>query len=346
MKRAADPQFFIQVRGFLTVYLPRQKCLSPHTIKAYRDTLNLLRQFLRDQKQIPFTAITFDQLDHVVIEEFLAWLGSARQCRASTRNHRLAALRSFFHYAALQEPALMAAYAELQKVPAAKVVVPPVEYLSDKALQVLLAQPNAHTHRGLRDQFLLVLLYDTAARIHEVLNLRLKDFNLDVPVPFVYLNGKGHKIRAVPLLSKTVDHLDYYLHNFHPEATRSDQDFLFYTVIHGQTHRLSEDTAAYWLTQYGAMAREICPEVPSRVHPHLLRHTRAMHLYQAGMPLTYIKDFLGHAQLHTTDRYAFADTTMMREALEKAVQQSPTGITEQPIWQNNEELILKLCGLQ
>lgn len=342
MKRQPDPTFHLQVRSFLTVYLPRQKGYSPNTIKAYRETLNLLRRFLAEEKHIPFTDITFDLLGQNVIAEFLGWLESSRHCRASTRNHRLAVLKSFFHYAATQDPALVAAYVEAQKVPAFKTVDRPVDYLSETALRAIFEQPNVKTDRGVRDQFLLILLYDTAARIQELLDIRLGDFDLHAPIPFVYVTGKGRKMRAIPLLGKTIDHLRYYMARFHPEETRDDRHFLFYTVIHGRHNRLSDDTAAYWVKRYGEMAQAECPEVPQRVHPHLLRHTRAMHLYQAGMPLSYIKDFLGHSQLHTTDRYAFADTRMMRDALEK-IPSSDAG--ERPEWQDNEALLLKLCGL-
>lgn len=257
----------------------------------------------------------------------------------------MAALKSFFRYAAIEDPTLIAAYGELQRVHAVKSTPDPVDYLSEPALKALLAQPDVRTNRGVRDRFLLILLYDTAARIQELLDIRLRDLTLSGATPCVYLTGKGKKTRIVPLLNKTVDHLTFYLDRFHPGSTRNNNDYLFYTVIHGRAGRMSEDTAAHWVKRYGEAARMVCPEVPERVHPHLLRHTRAMHLYQSGIPLSYLKDFLGHSQIHTTDRYAFADTKMMRDALEKVIQNSPAATGEQPMWNGDEALILKLCGL-
>ncbi len=345
MRKTPDPEFFIRVRGFLTVYLPRQKGYSHHTVKAYRDSINLLREFLQNEKQIPFMDIRFELFDHVLIGEFLSWLESVRHCRASTRNHRLAALKSFLHYAAIEDPALMTTYGELQKVHVTKSPPVPVNYLSELALKALFAQPDTETERGVRDRFLLILLYDTAARIQELLDIRLRDLTWSGTTPCVNLTGKGRKTRVAPLLSKTVDHLMFYLDRFHPESTREDHHHLFYTVIHGRAGRMSEDTAGHWIKKYGEAARTVCPEVPERVYPHLLRHTRAMHLYQAGIPLSYIKDFLGHSQIHTTDRYAFADTKMMRDALEKVTQSDRDTTGQHPVWDGNEALILKLCGL-
>lgn len=342
MKPLPDATFHRHVRGFLTVYLPRQKGYSAHTIKAYRETLNLWRSFFAQEKQVGFLDLTFDHVNAAVIDEFLGWLETARHCRATTRNHRLAVLKSFFHYAATQDPALVAVYAEAQKIPGTKTVDRPVDYLSETALRAILMQPDGTTDRGARDQVLLILLYDTAARICELLDVRLGDLALQAPVPVVYVTGKGRKMRAIPLLDKTVDHLRYYLERFHPEPIH-DRDFLFYTVRHGRRGRMSEDTAAYWVKRYSAMARIECPEVPEAVHPHLFRHTRAMHLYQGGMPLSYIKDFLGHAQLHTTDRYASADTRMLRQALEQI---ESAEVQDHPVWQDNEALLLKLCGLR
>ena len=111
-----DDSFFKQVRGFLTVYLPKHKCCSPNTVKAYRDTLNLFRHFLREKKGIAFTGLRFDLITHAIVYEFLAWLQDTRGCQAATKNHRLAALKSFLHYCAIEDPALMAIYMDIQHV--------------------------------------------------------------------------------------------------------------------------------------------------------------------------------------------------------------------------------------
>ena len=339
---SSDDRFFRLIRDFLLVHLPKHRCCSPHTVKAYRDTLQLFRRFLQEEKHVPFPRVTFDHLDYHTISEFLEWLRTTRNCSVTTRNQRLAALKAFAKYVAQEDVALMAVYTEVSKVRAQRVAQAPVSYLSESALSTLLAQPDPATPRGLRDQCLLILLYDTGARIQELLDLRLRDVHWQESVPCVYLTGKGQKTRVVPLLPPTVQHVTRYLERFHPAPVAPDT-WLFYTVIKGRTGPLSPDTVARFLRQYALHARERCPEIPLRVHPHLFRHTRAMHLYQAGMPLSYIKDFLGHASVSTTDIYAAADVNMLRAALEKTY--ADPARREAPIWTDNEELLLQLTGL-
>jgi integrase/recombinase XerD len=342
-----DDRFFKHVRGFLTIYLPKNKCSSQHTVKAYRDTLNLFRQFMLEVKKIAFTQIHFDQINHEVIYEFLVWLQNTRGSATSTKNHRLAAIKSFLYYCAMEDPALMAVYMDVQKVRSQRVVRNRVEYLSEKALKVLLRQPDATTQRGMRDRFFMILLYDTGARIQEILDLKLRDIHLKDQTPCIYLIGKGNRTRAVPLMEKTIAHLHFYQNTFHPDGDLNKDSYLFYTQIKGQKGRMSADNVSCFLKRYAATAHQVCTEVPLRMHAHLFRHTRAMHLYQSGIPLSYIKDFLGHVSVNSTDIYVSTDTSMMKAALEKIIQDNGEQASqEEPIWQDNEELILALCGLK
>jgi integrase/recombinase XerD len=342
-----DDSFFRYVRGFLTIFLPKNKCFSQNTVKAYRDALNLFRKFLLEKKGIAFTQISFDLINHEVIYEFLVWLQDTHGCGASTQNHRLAVLKSFLRYCAFEDPALMAIYLDIQKVQPHKTPKKRVEYMSETALKVLLEQPDPDTRCGLRNRFLMILLYDTGARIQEILDLKLKDLHLKDQTPCIYLTGKGDKTRAVPVMDKTIAHLQEYLRAFHPDGDLKDDQYLFYTLIKGMKGKMSEDNVSCFLKRYAQSAHQVCSEVPLRMHAHLFRHTRAMHLYQTGIPLSYIKDFLGHASVNTTDMYAYADVSMMRAALEKigtqGVEQTSNTV---PMWQGNDEMILKLCGLK
>ena len=193
-----DNSFFKHVRGFLTVFLPKHKCYSPNTVKAYRDTLNLFRISCWRKKECPLPGFSFDQINHEVIYEFLVWLQNTRGCKAATKNHRLAALKSFFHYCAMEDPALMAIYLDIQKV-SSKGWRKSVDYMSETALKILLEQPDLETRGGLRDRFFMILLYDTGARIQEILELKLKDLHLKDQPPCIYLTGKGNKTRAIPI---------------------------------------------------------------------------------------------------------------------------------------------------
>lgn len=327
------------------IYLPRNRCYSENTVKAYRDIINLLRVYIEEKEKLSFPKITFDMLDHVLIGKFLDWLQCERKCSISTRNHRLAALKSFFKYAAQEDPSLMMTYIELSKIPVKKAPTPTVAYMSENALSAILKTPSQNTRLGIRDRFFMIFMYDTGARIQELLGLRLKDLHLNDNIPCVYLTGKGEKIRAVPLLKKTVKHLELYTKYFHALETRTNDDLLFYTVIKGNIGKMSADNVASFLKRYASAARIECPEVPEKVYPHLFRHTHAMHLYQMGVPLSYIKDFLGHTNINTTNIYASADVSMLKSALEKA--NSRHGIPQEiPAWQDNGKLLLHLCGLE
>ena len=140
-------------------------------------------------------------------------------------------------------------------------------------------------------------------------------------LPKVTLFGKGRKSRVVPLMDKTAQHLKKYLSLFHEIAAADDDAPLFYSVIHGNRQCLSARRVRYMLQKYGEQARQVCSEVPENVYPHLFRHSRAMHLYQEGMDLTLVSQWLGHSQLETTQIYAHADTEHKRKAIEAATPQ-------------------------
>jgi integrase/recombinase XerD len=215
----------------------------------------------------------------------------------------------------------------------------PVGHLSEAAVKALLAQPDPKTVKGMRNRMMLILLYDTGVRVQELVDLRVSDLQLQAKNPFIIVTGKGSKTRSVPLMDKTVSHLREYLKRFHAEDGAARP--LFYSERSGEPHKLSTDAVAVILKTYGNIARRTCAEVPERVHPHLFRHTRAMDLYRAGMPLSYVAEFLGHVSVNTTDIYASADVGMLRKAVEKA---GPESAEQSPVWKD-EESLKKLCGL-
>ena len=337
-----DYSYWQLVRLFLTIYLPKHRCFSKNTIGTYSDSLDLFSRFMREAKGVRLMDISFNMVTHECVHAFLDWLRDERKCCTSTCNLRLAALKSFLYYAAVENLALVAVYLAIKQVPAGKEPKRKVRYLTKPALKALIAQPDNQTPKGMRNRFIMIMLYDTGARIQELLDIKVKDLNLEIETPCVYLHGKGNKVRCIPLMNKTIAHLKEYLKQFHPPATRDGNQYLFYTTIKGNTDRMSGDSVAWMLKKYGKAARLECPEVPERIHPHQIRHSRAQHLYQDGMPLSYIAEFLGHASINTTTVYASADTSMMRAAIEKA---SNSENTEQPIWRKNEAMISKLCGL-
>ena len=342
-----DEAFFKTVRDFLTVYLPKQRCYSANTVNSYKTALNLFVDFMIAEKQIPLHKISFAHLKAEIIFDWLDWLQDKRKCSSSTRNQRLMALKSFAKYAGAMDIAQMSLYVELGKVPIQKTAKTIVEHLTEDALKALLAQPNPKRRTDARNRFFMIFMYDTAARCQEVLDLRLKDFELNRKSPYVYLHGKGNKTRTVPLMAKTVEHYKAYLDKFHPAEFRNNDNFVFYTTIHGNSGQMSPDNVEKFIKLYGEKAKSVCTDIPDRIHPHQIRHTRAIHLYRGGMPLALLSEFLGHATISTTQVYAYADTEMKRKALLKISPQGnePLDASEKAIWENNDELMRKLYGL-
>ena len=337
--------FFNAVRSFLLEYLPNQRCFSENTVRSYRQALNLFVLYLRTEHGLSVKQIRFDVINRDVFLSFLEWLETDRCCSINTRNQRLMVLRSFFDYTGIYDCTQVALSIIVQNISVKKPQGKIVEYLSEPALEVLLRQPDPSKKTGLRNLFFMVLMYDTAARCGELLGMKVRDLRLKVQHPIAYLHGKGNKTRTVPLLTRTIQHCERYLRAFHSNEPADSDHPLFYTVIHGMQQPMSPDTVALFLKKYGEMASHACPEVPAHIHAHMLRHTRAMHLYHQGMPMMLLSEYLGHASEETTKVYAYADTEMKRAAIDKADIVRKGAPPPVPVWVDDDDMILKLSGL-
>ena len=349
MAGVADVTLFSLVHDYFKVYLPKRRECSPHTIRSYQNTIESLLDFVKVKKDIRLSEITFEMIDHNMLSAYLDHLGAECNCSVSTQNLRLSHIRAFYTYAAKMKPSVVIHLAEIRKVPKKKIVDQDiVEYMSENAILTILEQPDATTKKGLRDQFLMLMLYDTAARIQEALNIRLRDIHLGKS-PTVTLHGKGSKVRTVPLLKKTVIHFRNYTNVFHPGEGLYSEEYLFYVPRRGQKNRMSENNARKLIAAYGTAAQTVCPEIPDCVHPHLFRHSRAMHLYQRGMDLILISQWLGHAQPDTTLIYAHADTEQKRKAIEASTSPSSPlkkALNSQRFTVDDEDTLKKLYGLR
>lgn len=336
-----NERFFVVLQKFLRVYLVKNRCCSSNTIKSYTAALNLYFNYLESEYGIPLFEVDWDNFDYACVSGFLVWLEEKRKCGKQTQNQRLAALRSFVQYAGIIDISVLPVKADIDKIKLKKGAKKLVSFLTKDELQIFLHQPDITKPTGLRNLVFLVLMYDTAARCQEMMDLKLSD--VDLKKSCVYLTGKGSKTRVVPIMPKTTEHIRNYINKFH-QNKNSPNEYLFYTVSHGERHRMSEDNAAAFIKKYGAAAKKVSPGIPDRVHPHMLRHTRAMHLYQGGMPMAILSDLLGHSQMETTRIYAYADTVMKREAIQKANAANPAIISD-AIWKDDEEMLRKLSGL-
>jgi site-specific recombinase XerD len=324
---------------FLTDYLAGQRHVSPHTIQAYRDVFVLFLRFCRDQRGLEPERLQLVQIDPGLILAFLDYLSTERQATVGTRNHRLSALHAFFRYLQTEEPTVLLQCQRILAIPSQRPMKTPVDYLSTEEVAAILHQPDLITQAGRRDAVLLSLLYDTGARVQELIDLCVQDVRLDTPAQ-VRLTGKGRKQRIVPLMANTVALVrNYMMEHGLDRAERSSAPLFF--NHHGS--RLSRSGIRYILAKYVASARRMQPIAVQRVSPHTLRHTKAMNLLQAGTPLVIIRDILGHVDLKSTEIYAKADLEMKRQALANASTQSPD--LQIPSWQKNETLMEWLRSL-
>ena len=211
MGKVKDEQLFTLLRDFLLVYLPNQRKASGNTVKAYRTALNQFLKYTAGRKNISVLSVTFGMVTYKTVNAYLDWLSVEKNATPATRNNRLAALRAFVSYAAACRPEYISVASELTTIGIQKNErFAKVDYMSEEAVKALLAEPDTKTEIGVRDQFLMIFLYDTGARIQEVLDVKICDIKVD-RTPTVTLHGKGKKTRSVPLMKDTVKHLQNYI---------------------------------------------------------------------------------------------------------------------------------------
>ena len=330
--------FAVFLHRFLTSHLAGLRGCSPNTIASYRDTFKLLIAWFRDCRSIPPDKLTLDCIDADAITGFLNWLEAERGNTIATRNQRLAAVSSFYRWLQARDPARMASCQEILAIPAKKQAQPGVNHLTVGQTRLLLAQPDRSTRRGRRDATLLATLYDTAARVSEFAGLTVRDIRVEPPALAV-LTGKGRKTRHVPLGDNTAALLSAYLAEHGLDKPGHDDHPLF---VSQHRSRLTRGGIAWIIGKYQVRAGD--PALASAdVSPHVLRHSKAMHLCEAGIPLPYIRDILGHVDLTTTEIYARASTEAKRKALEAAYTEIVTD--DLPEWNQNPGLLSWLASL-
>jgi site-specific recombinase XerD len=331
--------FAVHVTTFLTHYLAAQRKLRPNTIKAYRDVFTLLLRCWRDVHGIAPERLRLAQIDVSCVEAFLEYLERARRSAPTTRHHRLAALHAFFRYVQSEEPDRLLQCQHILAIPPRRHAPPTVGYLAKEDVAALLAQPDLRTREGRRDAVVLSVLYDTGARVQEVIDLSAGALRLEPPAQ-VRLLGKGRKMRVGPLLAKTVQRLRAHLHE-HPLDRPEQWEHPVFQNAHAQ--RFYRSGIRYILQKYVGQARSKRPSLPPTVPPHTLRHTKGMHLLQSGISLAMIRDFLGHVDVKTTQISARANLEMKRHALERIGDAPP--LPTMPSWQQNTNLLEWLRSL-
>lgn len=300
--------FSLILSSFLTDYITTQRNMSNNTISSYCDTFRLFLTYCRDKRSMCVEKIKIANFSVPLVTGFLDWIVTERGCSLSTRNQRLAAIHAFFRYAQAESPKSLAVCQSILCVPFSKKTKQLMSYLSVSEMTGILSQPDLTTANGRRDMCFLCLLYDTGARVSEIIALKVRDVRVEHPAKAT-LFGKGSKMREVPLLDNTVQHLDEYLKEQHLKTP----DKLDYPLFFNHQRKpLTRTGATYILKKYTEAAG-----VETHVSPHVLRHSKAMHLLESGINIFYIKGLLGHEDIATTEVYAKANVEMKRSALEK-----------------------------
>lgn len=334
MKNA--PTFPALLERFFTERLMHQRQASPNTIASYRDTFRLLLIFAQKQLGKSPSALDLKDVDAILVTAFLDNLEVHRSISARTRNLRLTAIRAFFRFVSFEEPAHSALIQRVLAVPSKRCEQKMIDYLAKTEIEALLAAPDRATWIGRRNYAFLLLAIQTGMRLSELTGLDRSSVVFGVG-SHVRCFGKGRKERCIPLTRYT----SATIKNWLAEPSKQRSNALFPT-IHGQ--RLSADTVQYLVAKYLAIARLHCPTLlQKRVTPHVLRHTAAMMLLQAGVDCSVIALWLGHESVQTTQVYLHAHMALKEAALAKLEPMNPAKEPQQ--YHPDDQLLRFLSSL-
>jgi len=311
------------VENFFTQHLITERQLSPCTVASYRDTCRLLLNFLQVQTRRNASEQRLEDWDAPNVLRFLEHLQKERSCCARSRNLRLAALHCFMRYVSKCKPEFLALAGRVLAIPNKRHAQPFLGYLTVQEVQAILEAPSPTTFSGRRDRLFFQLLYNTGARVSELVALNRQDL-LAATCQTVTLHGKGRKERTVPLWPKTARQMRQWLDQLPPEPSAA----VFTNRSGGRLTRFGVEKR---LTAAVADATQACPSLRRRtISPHLFRHTTAMHLLQAGVDITAIALWLGHESPLTTHKYIEADLEMKKKTLNHLKAPKSSRATYQP----------------
>lgn len=299
--------FAMLVNKFIMEYLVSARNMSPNTVLSYRDAIVLLITFMTQVYGIRPENLEIADINAERVEEFLDWLESERSSSIATRNIRLAAIHSLFRYVCSQRPEIIFQSQQILAIPSKETTITEVRYLDTSQTEKLLAAPDATTKKGKRDMALLCMLYDSGCRVQELADIKIKDVRFTIPFQ-VTLTGKGRKTRTVPLMKETAAILKNYIKCYGlDEPCKADTPLFF----NHREEKLTRQGITYILQKYAGDAGI------GNITPHILRHSKAVHLTEADINPVYIRDFLGHTDLKVTQIYSKTSIKMKRQAIEK-----------------------------
>lgn len=318
LAKCKDPLFYYETK---VEYENREawnkKSRSEETAKAVKSALNTYHIFLMEVKNRKAMEICFDDYSSQNLRQFRDWLTDVKCYKASTTNQRLSLIRGMLEYASGLDDSIMAIYLSAKRIHKLTVPDTPIEYYSEEQMDALLAAPDRSRKIGRRNSMILCLEYDAGLRINELTQLQVKDIYFSGKEPKLMVSGKGATYLPVPLTDKLTVLLKGYMEEFHQDGERTNP--LFYGIYSKEKHAISVDTIENIISD----CVEVCVAkgvlMPERNHSHMIRKSRAMHLYERGVPLSHIQQILRHKHIDTTSGfYAFATLTMLKASLEKA----------------------------
>lgn len=301
------------ITTYFSDYLPKIRGYSRNTIESYMTTFILLLNYSEENGLCPKGKVKIDVLSKANIIQFLEWLETDRGVSVSTRNQRLAALKSFCKYASLNSVENLDAFQQILDISPKKGLSKEVDYLTVNAISLLLKQPNIKTYKGIRDLAILSLLYESGCRVQEIIDTKVGNINFKSPSTITVI-GKGSKVRTIPLSPNLINILNKFIEEYKLNDPRQ------YMFTNSRKEKLTRSGIGYILDKYVQMAKKTDSTLfgEIKMHPHVLRHSKAMHLLESGVNLIYIRDFLGHSSVITTEIYARSNPEIKRKYLEKA----------------------------
>lgn len=326
---------------YLEVYLPRQAARSGYTQKAYKHSIGCFYDYVTQVLGLSPMSFRYAECTYRLVLSFSQYMREKLHYGPSTVNQRLAAVKSYLKYVSNGDISLIQIYLSVKKVP--ELSVPKVQrpIIEKEDLPAFLDSPNS-SRIGNRDRMMLILLFDTAIRVNELVSITLGDLLIGTENPVILIHGKGRKERAITVSDRAATHLKAYISAYHKDQAEPARP-LFFTVIHGKTNHMSVRNVERIVNKYGKIVRETNPRMPESTYPHLIRRTRATGLYRDGVPLEMVSTLLGHSNSETTKLYASASVDQLRDAMKKGQENEPL---EAPLWEGHEEELKKKFGLR
>jgi len=345
MKKATDEAVMIAryINAFLYEYVPSRKSSSGHTLKSYNYALTLYIGFLETEKGIHTGNLHRECFRREHIEEWLVWLVEKRGCSPQTCNNRLSSLRVFLKYLEIRDISFLSVSEDASMISRRRETHKKVKGMSKEAVQALLSAPDLSTKTGRRDLALIVTLYGTAARLDEILSMKVRHLHLDTKNPNVSIVGKGCKIRTLYLLPKAVQHLRKYLKEFHGDTPQAES-YVFYSRNIGPSGKMSQPAVNQQLKKHAQTAHALCNQVPLDLHAHQIRHAKASHWLYDGMNIVQISFLLGHEQLQTS--MVYLDITTEQEAKALATLEDENAKRVSKKWKNDNGSLAEFCGVK